>query len=388
MLGDATAATTPTGSAAENAAAAAGAGGVDAGTASLSFDQMMERDRAEGTKKFYKGLCKHFIQFLRVRNEELVRKEGDELDSVDLEGVKAEDLKAFFNHISIKRMSVRKDGVFSDPVPEVNGKYVLNSASYVGTYRSALKWWYELLEIQVPTTIMEQIGRFTSGFRRVKNQRRQDGEEEGDEGKQPMQFSGYEWVAKQAMLCNNDFNRGVFGWVFLLFAWNLISRGRNVGNLMFEHLSWQDDSLTVRMFVKKHDQEGKDCAPKHVFANPVKPWICPVLALAVYTFTAGPRQPGAKMLLFSNDGLEARFGQWLRGILKSHESTLQAMGLDISHIGTHSFRKGTATWLAGMVDGPSGVQIYLHAGWSLGLQKRYIFDGGGSDIMLDVLLLD
>ena len=67
MLGDATAATTPTGSAAENAAAAAGAGGVDAGTASLSFDQMMERDRAEGTKKFYKGLCKHFIQFLRVR---------------------------------------------------------------------------------------------------------------------------------------------------------------------------------------------------------------------------------------------------------------------------------------------------------------------------------
>ena len=164
MLGDATAATTPTGSAAENAAAAAGAGGVDAGTASLSFDQMMERDRAEGTKKFYKGLCKHFIQFLRVRNEELVRKEGDELDSVDLEGVKAEDLKAFFNHISIKRMSVRKDGVFSDPVPEVNGKYVLNSASYVGTYRSALKWWYELLEIQVPTTIMEQIGRFTSGY--------------------------------------------------------------------------------------------------------------------------------------------------------------------------------------------------------------------------------
>eukprot|EP00961_Rhodomonas_salina_P286407 3869953-Rhodomonas_salina.1 len=32
-----------------------------------------------------------------------------------------------------------------------------------------------------------------------------------------------------------------------------------------------------------------------------------------------------------------------------------------------------------MVDGPSGVQIYLWAWWSLGMQKWYIFEGGGSD---------
>ena len=42
------------------------------------------------------------------------------------------------------------------------------------------------------------------------------------------------------------------------------------------------------MFVKKHDQEGKDTAPKHIFANPIKLWICPVLALSVYIFTMGP----------------------------------------------------------------------------------------------------
>ncbi len=40
---------------------------------------------------------------------------------------------------------------------------------------------------------------------------------------------------------------------------------------MYEHLPRQEDSLlvTVRMFVKKQDQkgkEGKDCKPKHVFA--------------------------------------------------------------------------------------------------------------------------
>eukprot|EP00961_Rhodomonas_salina_P088763 1194168-Rhodomonas_salina.1 len=60
------------------------------------------------------------------------------------------------------------------------------------------------------------------------------------------------------------------------------------------------------------------------------------------------------MLVFVNDAAQDRFGKWLGGITKMHERVLQAMGLEISNIGTHSFWKGTATWLAGMVDGQSG----------------------------------
>jgi len=281
--------------------------------------------------------------------------------------------------ISIKRKDVRHQGVFSEPVDFVNSKHVLNSASYVGSYRAALKWYYELNKVVVPSDILKALGRYTSGFKRVKNQRKQDGEEDADEGKQPMQFSGYEWLALRGVQATGDYSQAVFAWVFLLFAWNLISRGRNIGKLMFEHLSWQDDALTVRMYVKKQDQEGKDCKAKHVFANPIKPWICPILALAVYIFTQGPLQPGSKMLIFGNESAEDRFSKWLRGVLGLFEEPLHAMGIMISTIGTHSFRKGTATWLAGMVDGPTGIQIYLRAGWSLGMQKRYIHEGGGCD---------
>ena len=346
-----------------------------AAPASLSFDEMMAKDRADSTKRGYQFLSKHFLRFMKHRKPDLV---SDNF-AINLSAVTSEDLKAFFDHISIKWKNVKKDGVFSDPVDLVNNKHVLNSSSYVSSYRSALKWFFELHEVEVPPGVMKDLGRFTSGFKRVKNQRKQDGEEDAEEGKEPMQFSGYEWLAKKAVRATTEFSQAVFAWVFLLFAWNLISRGRNMGRLMFEHLSWQDDALTVRMFVKKHDQEGKDCKPKHVFANPVKPWICPILALAVYIFTAGVRRPGAKMLVFGNDGAEERFSKWLRGILVYFEEPLRAMGITISNIGTHSFRKGTATWLAGMVDGPSGVQIYLRAGWSLGMQKLYIYEGGGSD---------
>ncbi len=44
----------------------------------------------------------------------------------------------------------------------------------------------------MPLEVMKQLGLYTSGFKRVKNQRRQDREEEAEEGKQPMQFSGSE----------------------------------------------------------------------------------------------------------------------------------------------------------------------------------------------------
>eukprot|EP00961_Rhodomonas_salina_P136761 1839781-Rhodomonas_salina.1 len=45
----------------------------------------------------------------------------------------------------------------------------------------------------------------TRVIKRVKNQSKQDWEEEAEEGKQPLQFAGYKWLAKQAMQSKTDF---------------------------------------------------------------------------------------------------------------------------------------------------------------------------------------
>lgn len=59
---------------------------------------------------------------------------------------------------------------------------------------------------------------------------------------------------------------------------------------------------------------------------------------------------------------------------------LLELGLEKLQIGTHSFRKGVATFLSSMVGGPSPIAIYLRAGWSLGpVQSRYIMEGQGGD---------
>lgn len=56
------------------------------------------------------------------------------------------------------------------------------------------------------------------------------------------------------------------------------------------------------------------------------------------------------------------------------------MGVYISEIGTHSFRKGVSTYLGSQPGGPSPISVFLRAGWSLGrVQSRYIFENEGGD---------
>jgi hypothetical protein len=101
--------------------------------------------------------------------------------------------------------------------------------------------------------------------------------------------------------------------------------------------------------------------------------------LAILLFTKGFQPEGSTSLVF---GLKAqdRFSKWLDSTCKTFSEEITSMGLYISDIGTHSFRKGVASLLSGFPGGPQAVSIWLRAGWSLGtVQGRYIFAGSGGD---------
>ena len=56
------------------------------------------------------------------------------------------------------------------------------------------------------------------------------------------------------------------------------------------------------------------------------------------------------------------------------DAELTRLGAEKKQLGTHSVRKGAASYCAGMMNGPSTVQVFLRAGWSLGnVQDRYLF---------------
>ena len=136
---------------------------------------------------------------------------------------------------------------------------------------------------------------------------------------------------------------------------------------MFDHISWEMDSMVIVFPQHKGDKEGKYALPKHVYANRRCPWICPILAFAIFIFTTGFRRSGAKKTVFGETKeTESRFSKWLKTTCATLEQSLLILGVIILEIGTHSFRKGIATFLSSICGGPSSIAIYLRAGWSLG----------------------
>jgi hypothetical protein len=75
----------------------------------------------------------------------------------------------------------------------------------------------------------------------------------------------------------------------------------------------------------------------------------PVLSLAFYIWTMGPRANTTNRLVFSGKArdTEENFGKWLDQTCESMKEALCALNLEIAEVGTHSFRKGVASFLSG-----------------------------------------
>lgn len=254
------------------------------------------------------------------------------------------------------------------------------AVSQVGSYRSALVWMYEKENMKFDDETSLTFSSFSGGYKRLVADKKLNGEMKLKEGMSPITFTGYVFVASQAMQQQHDYQQGAFAHLFLILCWNLMARSLSVGSLMLQHISWENDSLLITTPKHKGDQEGNNCYPKHVYANTENPMICPILPMAIPVFSGGWRRDGAKHMLFAGSAAESRFGKWLRELMEKHSDTVGLYGISSFEIGTHSFRKGVATFVAGCPAGPSPISIFLRAGWSLGaVTARYIFAGQGGD---------
>ena len=160
-------------------------------------------------------------------------------------------------------------------------------------------------------------------------------------------------------------NDGGFAHLVLTTQWNLMCRSKSVQTIDLAHLRTEDESIDIVLHKTQSNQDAsgpKD--PRHLYANPFSPATCWVTTLAVYLACNPMRQPGQ---LFPGSNQKGRF---LRGLGRSHALAVQPVKL----YGTHSVRKGTATFAcSGSTGRPSIVSVCLRCGWSLsGVQDRYI----------------
>ena len=265
-----------------------------------------------------------------------------------------------------------------------DGSDMFVSNSTINSFRSALTDYYKQRRVQMDPATLLSLSDFTHGYRRKIGKLKQSGEMSLIEGKQPVTFDGYRFLAANAVKSTKDFKSSIFAHLYLLLCWNLMARSASVGAIMYAHISWVGDALQITIPTHKGDQEGANTYPRNLYANPLTPSICPVLSLAVYVFSQSFTRSGAHQSLFSeNENNENRFGKWLALTIKNQASNLAIFGIMLIKIGTHSFRKGVASFLASCPDGPGAISIFLRAGWTLGaVQSRYLFAGQGGKSLI------
>lgn len=196
-----------------------------------------------------------------------------------------------------------------------------------------------------------------------------------DEGKKPLPFSAYKYLAK--VLFESSKAEHVAAHTFLIIEWNLISRAEFVVNSKIDSIWCHGDAILFDIGKTKTDQEGTKNIdhPWHVYANNECAYICPVLALARHLITY-PKILAGNCPLFEGSGQYVRYNNILNEIVSSneHRNKFVSLGMPPEHFGTHSIRKGAVTHIStGTTSSPPIASICLRANWAMpGVMNRYI----------------
>ena len=181
---------------------------------------------------------------------------------------------------------------------------------------------------------------------------------------------------------------GVFGWCSALIQRNACSRSELVDAAHLTHFHWVGDHMVSTVCKHKKDQDGSGIGKmKAIYANPLNPELCCILALGVFMISRSKsRDSGVqKTKLFEGKAQHTRYGDVIKAALKefSDEEILQVFGTTAENLATHSIRKFIIDYLTSIIDGPNVCAVYIRAGWSLGnTQDRYILGGLGEDNLI------
>jgi hypothetical protein len=329
------------------------------------------------TKRQYLAKIVHILKFFAVQYSHVVVTDANGKRSINIELLEPDMFPLFLASFCKKKPRNNSNSGSSSATASatpaaaatVTQRDEYYSYQHINGYWSAFSYYIkDIMGCQVRDSIRARVKRFLAGYERKIEKMKTNGEMSIDSGKAPLSFSGVRFLAKTAFGYCADFSLGITVHLFMLLCWNLLARCISVASLCFDHISWEEDSLTVVFPTHKGDKEGKNAAAKHIYANPLNPVICPILSLAIFVFTRGVRIGGTNTIVFGGAAKanENIFSKWLSKICRDNAEDLLSVGVKAENVGTHSFRKGMATFLNGIPGGPSPISIFLRAGWSLG----------------------
>lgn len=411
-------------------------------------DTLIAGKIADSTREHYMSCIKNFRKFCVIHHPDAVQRDQDgAMVTVVEKSLKLPlDQKAVMSFFGLLALDPNGENAEQLEFFRRKGKKEKNlaiSPAALGAFRSALAWYCGLQHQELVRELYSKLTFLISGYKKKIAAMKKSGELPAIEGRHHIGMKGYRFLAekffqltpeiKEGNKLNNkqqnSFNESLFAWPYWLLLWNLMQRSETIANLQLEHISWKEDSLTIIMPKTKTDQEGDRSYPRHVYANPLDPQICCVLAIAAVIFSKSfyPNHSGGNLNNNSNNNLENgtenkrgesllpsesvsvplgadveiveesnskswplffggeqnhRMSALMNRVLKKMENRkdLLLFDEDPNFIGLHSPRKGANTYCSSIVGGPSFPSICHRGGWAVGgVQSRYNFPQDGSD---------
>ena len=228
---------------------------------------------------------------------------------------------------------------------------------------------------EITKELWTKLSGYNKGTRRMGGNEKRSLGLSTDEGKKPLPFAAYKYLAK--ILFESKKAEHVGAHTFLLIAWNLISRAEFVIGSNIDSIWFQADAIMFEVGTTKTDQEGTRNIdhPWHIYSNNEYPYICPMLALARHLIDH-PHILAGKCPLFEGSSQYDRYSNIFASIIFSpeHRDTFISLGMIPEQFGTHSIRKGAVTHIStGTTSCPPIASICLRANWKMpGVMNRYI----------------
>jgi hypothetical protein len=270
--------------------------------------------------------------------------------------------------VLMDRFTATEFGKYLNQMKKSNGDP--NGLASQKSARSAVLWMVRAFQCVVPEAWLSDMKTLFKALKRTNAQAVAQGKRDIKVGKEELTLEMYR------SLCTELLKRSMpFGHLATVLSWNLMARVGNVMDILLKHIDWKGDHMRVYFAHLKTDQEGNTAKhPRAVYANPLSPGICPVLAMGLF-FVSFPCSEN-QLKLFEGGHQYNHYLSQLKTTLMvdAVANLLKAAGISADDIASHSSRKGASTYvMSGTTGGPTISATSLRTGWSMpNVQNTYI----------------
>jgi hypothetical protein len=159
-------------------------------------------------------------------------------------------------------------------IVKLNGKTL--SYEHIRKYFDAVQFGAKETGVLLPVSFFQDKDKFLSAFKKQVAKAKGSGDTDEQEA-DPIPMDLYVLICTWAIGGGN-----IMMWMWTTMHWNLMGRSVNIEPISLHNLCVFGDSIQFLYDKNKGDPTGEKTTIKHVYANPLNPFICGYLSLGIY----------------------------------------------------------------------------------------------------------